>query len=193
MRNLYATGSFYNIQVTEDSTPEGIVLTYMVQGKPRLTDIKFQGNKKFSNAKLLKKISSKVGEPLDERKLFTDTPGNPEDVSESRLPEDQGQILDLRRRERGPGHGHLRDHRKPEGQDRRGGLRRRQGVLAKETAQSRSRPRKHWMFSWLTGSGYLKDEQFEEDKEKLASFTATRATSISRSRTSSSSTRRRGR
>ena len=26
------------------------------------------------------------------------------------------------------------------------------------------------MFSWLTGSGVLKDEQFEEDKEKLAEF-----------------------
>src|SRR5262249_53299196 len=30
--------------------------------------------------------------------------------------------------------------------------------------------RRHWMFSWLTGSGILKDEQFEEDKEKLADF-----------------------
>jgi outer membrane protein insertion porin family len=30
--------------------------------------------------------------------------------------------------------------------------------------------RKHWMFSWLTGSGVFKDEQFEEDKEKLAEF-----------------------
>ena len=27
--------------------------------------------------------------------------------------------------------------------------------------------RKHWMFSWLTGSGVFKDEQFDEDKEKL--------------------------
>jgi len=30
-------------------------------------------NKRFSDAKLRKKISSKVGDPLDERKLFTDT------------------------------------------------------------------------------------------------------------------------
>ena len=27
--------------------------------------------------------------------------------------------------------------------------------------------RKHWMFSWLTGSGVFKDDQFDEDKEKL--------------------------
>jgi outer membrane protein insertion porin family len=30
--------------------------------------------------------------------------------------------------------------------------------------------RRRWMFSWLTGSGRLKDEQFDEDKEKLADF-----------------------
>ena len=30
--------------------------------------------------------------------------------------------------------------------------------------------RKRWMFSWLTGSGVFKDEQFEDDKEKLAEF-----------------------
>ena len=61
VRTLYATGFFYNIQVTADDTPNGVILTYKVQGKPRLTDIKFQGNTKFKTPKLLKKISSKVG------------------------------------------------------------------------------------------------------------------------------------
>lgn len=73
VRNLYATGFFYNIQVTSDVTPGGVVLTYAVQGKPRLTDIRFQGNKKYSDSKLRKKLTSKIGEPLDERKLFTDS------------------------------------------------------------------------------------------------------------------------
>jgi len=49
-----------------------VVLTYKVQGKPRLIGITFQGNTKYKDAKLRKKLSSKVGEPLDERKLFTD-------------------------------------------------------------------------------------------------------------------------
>src|SRR5439155_11208820 len=30
--------------------------------------------------------------------------------------------------------------------------------------------RRHWMFSWLTGSGKLKEEQFQEDQEKLKDF-----------------------
>src|SRR6266481_4138446 len=35
VRNLYSTGLFYNIRVAPDITADGIVLTYVVQGKPR--------------------------------------------------------------------------------------------------------------------------------------------------------------
>src|SRR5206468_2309791 len=30
--------------------------------------------------------------------------------------------------------------------------------------------RRHWMFSWLTGGGVLKDEQLDEDKDRLGEF-----------------------
>src|SRR5215208_3746174 len=36
VRNLYSTGLFYNIRVSEEPSPEGTILTYVVQGKPRL-------------------------------------------------------------------------------------------------------------------------------------------------------------
>src|SRR5262245_53923608 len=49
VRNLYATGFFYNIRVSRDRTDEGMALTYVVQGKPRLTDLKIQGNKEISD------------------------------------------------------------------------------------------------------------------------------------------------
>ena len=51
----------------------GVVLTYLVQARPRLTDIKIEGNKKLSTSKIRKKITVKTGQPLDEQKLFTDT------------------------------------------------------------------------------------------------------------------------
>src|SRR5262245_56323045 len=73
VRNLYATGLFYNIRVAQELGTDGVVLTYAVQGNPRLTEVKFHGNTQFSDAKLRKKISSKVAEPLNERKLFTDS------------------------------------------------------------------------------------------------------------------------
>ncbi|MCU0786409.1 MAG: hypothetical protein MUF81_20680, partial [Verrucomicrobia bacterium] len=74
VRSLYGTGLFYNVRVTVEREDAGsLALTYVVQAKPRLTDIKFQGNKKLTTSNLKKKVTSKVGEPLDERKLFTDS------------------------------------------------------------------------------------------------------------------------
>ena len=97
VRSLYATGYFYNIRVAEEDKGDGIILTYALQGRPIITAVKFSGNTKFDSAKLLKKIRSapttpdgkekttvgglfggtkaetRIGLPLDERKLFGDT------------------------------------------------------------------------------------------------------------------------
>src|SRR5580765_2852377 len=73
VRSLYSTGFFYNIRVaTEPAEKEGINLIYVLQGKPIISEIRFDGNKEYSRKKLLKKVTSKVGEPLDERKVFLD-------------------------------------------------------------------------------------------------------------------------
>ena len=84
VRNLYATGYFYNIRVAEDITSDGIALTYVLQGNPLLTDIKFTGNTRFSSKKLLgigsitttggimfntkakDKVEALIGQPLNE-------------------------------------------------------------------------------------------------------------------------------
>src|SRR5487761_2148846 len=72
VRSLYSTGQFYNIRVSADpSTNAGVVLTYIVQARPRVTEVKLEGNKKLSDSKLKKKITVKVGDPLDEQKMFS--------------------------------------------------------------------------------------------------------------------------
>src|SRR6476660_3353496 len=43
VRTLYSTGLFYNIRVVEERSVDGINLIYVVQGKPVLTDIRFEG------------------------------------------------------------------------------------------------------------------------------------------------------
>src|SRR5271157_1164156 len=70
VKTLWGTGYFFKVQTDLQDTPDGVVLTYVLQGKPILTDIKIVGNKKMSLKKLQKKITSKVGQPLDERKIF---------------------------------------------------------------------------------------------------------------------------
>ena len=72
IRNLYGTGYYFNIRVGTDSTEKGVILTYVIQSKPIVTEVRIVGNKQYGQAKLKKKITSKVGEPMDERKLFSD-------------------------------------------------------------------------------------------------------------------------
>src|SRR6185369_7110497 len=45
IRNLYATGLFYNIHVSEETTSDGIILTYAIQSKPRLPKSSFRATK----------------------------------------------------------------------------------------------------------------------------------------------------
>ena len=46
------------------------------------------------------------------------------------------------------------------------------GAQAKTQKQLRKvlKTRRHWMFSWLTGSGVLKKDEFEDDKDRLLEF-----------------------
>src|SRR5690349_3846045 len=61
IRTLYATGQFYDIRFDLTDGPDGAVLTYVLQGNPQLVAIKFQGNKKYKDSKLLKKVTAKIG------------------------------------------------------------------------------------------------------------------------------------
>jgi outer membrane protein insertion porin family len=73
VRHLYATGLFRSIRVADQAQPEGRTLTYEVQCKPLLSDIKFTGSAKFNDAQLREQISAKIGEAVDERSLFKDS------------------------------------------------------------------------------------------------------------------------
>lgn len=169
VRTLYATGQFYDIRVTDETTPDGVVLTYILQGNPRLTAIKFEGNKKYKTAKLLKKISSKVGEPLNERKLFTDSQtiqqmyqkaGYPSTVVKYSISIDEAA---------GRATATFDITESPKVR-----IVRIDFVDAHAFTQKKLRKviktRKHWMFSWISGSGVFKDDQFDEDKERLIDF-----------------------
>ncbi len=169
VRNLYATGFFYNIRVAATDTPAGVVLTYSLQGKPRLTDIKFQGNTKFSTSKLKAKLTSKVGEPLDERKLFTDSQEMQKMYQKKGYPRTEVRYVLTIDENAGRGTATFEIVETPKVKILEVDF-----VGAKAFPQKKLRKviktRAHWMFSWITGSGYLKDDQLQEDKEKLIEF-----------------------
>lgn len=169
--NLYATGFFLNIRVTDKLTEQGSVeLTYILQGKLKLTGINFEGNTKFSNAKLLKKVKSKVGDPLDERKLFEDEQEIEKMYQKKGYPHTTVKYVE-KNIDYDAGRASVTFEIKETPKIKIVGV---DFIGAKAFTQKKLRhvvkTRAHWMFSWITGSGFLKDDVFEDDQDKLAEF-----------------------
>ena len=169
IRTLYATGQFYDIRVTDSVTADGTTLTYVLQGNPRLTTVIFQGNKKYKNSKLLKKVTSKVGEPLNERKLFTDSQEIQKMYQKAGYPATTVKYSIAIEESTGRATATFDIVESPKVK-----ITRVEFVNAQAFTQKQLRKviktRRHWMFSWITSSGVFKDEQFDEDKEKLGEY-----------------------
>ncbi|MGN6385585.1 MAG: outer membrane protein assembly factor BamA, partial [Verrucomicrobiota bacterium] len=171
VRSLYSTGYFYNIRVaTEPSDQGGVNLIYVVQGKPTLSEIRFEGNKVYSRKKLLKKVTSKVGEPLNEQKIFLDSQEIEKMYQKSgyqKTTVHPQTRIDNEAAGRGSVTFEIHEAPKVKVEDV-------EFIGAKSFSQRKLRKvlktRRWWIFSWITGSGVLKEEQFQEDKEKLADF-----------------------
>ncbi len=169
VRNLYATGFFLNIQVAEQRTDGGLTLLYVLQGRPKMTEITFSGNKKYSDNKLRKKISSKEGQPYDERKLFMDSQEIKKMYQNSGYPQTKVEYVRTIDEQAGKARVNFEITETPKVKIAEVNF---DGAKAFTQRKLRKviKTRKRWMFSWLTGSGVLKDEQLEEDKERLAEF-----------------------
>jgi len=168
--SLYTTGFFRNVNVYQTNTPQGIDLTYQVEGEPIVTEINITGNKKLSLHKLNKKLTFKIGQPLDPVKLFHNAQDMKElyqkagyqDTTVEVLPpaiyEDTGRATVT-----------IAIHETEK-------IRVTDVVFDGATAKTQSELRKvlntkrHWMFSWLTGTGVLKKDEFEDDMDRLFEF-----------------------
>ena len=167
---LYATGQFYNIHATVVQADDGgVILTYHVQARLRLTDIKLEGNKKLSDSKIKKKITVKVGQPIDEQKLFTDS------REIQKLYEKYGyagsQVKYVLNMDETAGRGSVifviteAPRIKIKAIEFIGAAAYTQKELRKQLKTKR-----HWMWSWLSGNGVFKEDEFQDDREALTDF-----------------------
>lgn len=171
VRNLYATGYFFNIRVTQAITPEGdgVALVYFVQARPTLSDIRYDGNDRFSTRKVSKKVLSKVGQPLDEAQLFRDAQEIQKTYEKSGyLKTRVRHVLNI---DENAGRGTVTFEIEESPKQR---IHRVQFPGHAEFKERKLRKvvktRRRWAFSWLTGSGRLKEEVIEEDRERLNDF-----------------------
>ncbi len=170
IHSLYSTGQFYNIRISIDRAAEGGVdLTYIVEVKPRLTEIKIAGNQRMSTAKIRKQIKSKIGQPLDEEKLFTDRQAVIDFYEKKGFPGTTVRYVPNIDEAAGTGtvtfeivEGHKT---KIVHIDFIGAA-----AFSQQKLRHQIKTRQHWMFSWLTGSDLYKEDQFDDDKDALADF-----------------------
>lgn len=166
---LYRTGFFQNIRVDSAVSDTGISLVYRVQAKPVLTEIRFSGNKKYRASKFRKKLTSKVGEPLDQLKLFNDAQEILKVYQKAGLQKTEVQAVPAINEELGRGVVTFEIREAPK-------VRIKDVVFdGNEAIKERKlrrvvKTRRWWMFSWITQSGKLKDDVFEEDKDRLRDF-----------------------
>jgi len=72
VKNLYATGLFVNLRITDEPLGDGVKVIVVVQPKPLVKDVVFIGNVKIKQSRLRKEAKTKVGEPLSEHQVAED-------------------------------------------------------------------------------------------------------------------------
>ena len=170
IRSLYKTGLFEFIEVKREAMPKNVVnLVIEVTPKFRVLAIHYEGAKAFKERRLGKEIKTVLNGPLDERQIKDDAQKLYAFYQKSGF--NQAQVTYSIDRNRSTGFGtvlfKIREGAKVRisvinfvGNDH---------VKAKRLRKEMETKKWH-MFSWLTGGGRLKDDEFDEDLIKLRDF-----------------------
>jgi outer membrane protein insertion porin family len=178
IRSLYRTGLFEFIEVKREVLDNHTVnLSIEVTPKYRVLSVRFDGNVKVKSHRLEKEVKTKPNLALNERQVKEDTEKLKEYYQKNGY--NQISVNYSVERDRGTGFSTVifkisegakvkiadvrfigNDHVKA--RVFHGMF---DGPLVKEMET-----RRWWSFSWLTGSGRLKDEEFEDDLDKLRDY-----------------------
>ena len=170
IRSLYRTGLFEFIEAKREQVAGNVVnLVFEVTPKFRVLAVKFEGTKAYKDRRLLKETKSQANGALDERQIKDDAQKIYELYQKAGY--NQAQVTYSIDRNRSTGFGtvtfKVREGARVKissinfvGNDH---------VKAKKLRKEMETKKWH-MFSWLTGGGRLKDDEFDEDLEKLRDY-----------------------
>jgi len=170
IRALYRTGLFEFIEIKREvADPHTFNLVVEVTPKYRILGVLFQGNKKVKTRRLMKEVKTKPNTALDERQVKDDTEKLKEYYQKSGY--NQVTVTYSIEKDRASGLGTV-IFRVREGNKVRiaGVLFRGNAHLKTKELRSQMDTKKWWIFSWLTDTGRLKDETFQDDLDKLRDF-----------------------
>lgn len=170
IRSLYRTGLFEFIEIKREAVNEHTFnLVVEVTPKYRVLAIRFEGNKKVKSRRLEKEIKTRPNLSLDERQVKEDAEKIREYYQKSGY--NQVSINYTIDRDRATSFGtvifKIHEGEKVKIADIR--FIGNDHVKAKRLRKEME-TKKWWMFSWLLGTGRLKDDEFEDDLDKLRDY-----------------------
>ena len=170
IRSLYRTGLFEFIEIKRESADaKTFNLVVEITPKFRVLAIRYEGNKKVKGTRLEKEIKTKPNTSLDERQVKEDSEKIREYYQKSGY--NQVSVAYSVERDRTTGFGtvifKIKEGDKVKITDVR--------FVGNTNVKARAlrgvmETKKWWIFSWLTGSGRFKDDQFDDDLEKVRDY-----------------------
>lgn len=167
IRSLYRTGLFEFIEVKQEQVDaQTFNLVVEVTPKFRVLAVRFEGNVKMKSTRLEKEVKVKPNQALDERQIKEDAEKLREYYQKAGY--NQVSINYTVERDRVGGFGTV-VFKVKEGEKVKIADIKFEGNKSVTTRKLRGamETKKWWVFSWLTGSGRFKDDQFEDDLDKL--------------------------
>lgn len=171
IRSLYRTGLFEFVEVRRGDVgaDRTVDLVFEVTPKYRISTIKYDGNVKVKTRSLEKEVKSKRSLSLDERQIKDDA----EKIREyyQKAGYNQSQITYVIDRDRVTGFGavtfKIKEGNKVKIQEIR--FTGNDHVKARTLRKEMETKKRTWL-SWLFGTGRFKDDQFEDDLDKLRDY-----------------------
>jgi outer membrane protein insertion porin family len=170
IRSLYRTQLFELVEIKyEETGPNTLNLVVEVTPKFRVLAVRFEGNRKVKSSRLEKEAKTRPNQALDERQVKEDAEKLREYYQKAGY--NQVSVNYSIEKDRVGGFGTVIFKIREGAKVKIGEIK---FVGNKSIAPRRLRgvmeTKKWWMFSWLTGSGRFKDDQFEDDLDKLRDF-----------------------
>ncbi|MBC7368484.1 MAG: outer membrane protein assembly factor BamA [Undibacterium sp.] len=176
IRSLYKTGLFEFIEIKREAVDgKTFNLVVEVTAKFRVLAIRYEGNKKVKGTRLEKEIKTKPNTALDERQVKEDSEKIREYYQKSGY--NQVSVTYAVERDRASGFGTVIFKIKEGNKVKIAAIQ----FIGNQHVKSKAlgggtftsgvmETKKWWIFSWLTGSGRFKDDEFDDDLEKLRDY-----------------------
>lgn len=170
IRALYRTGLFEFIEVKREAVSDSVFnLLFEITPKFRVLAVRYEGNARVKSARLDKEIKTKPNTALDERQVKEDAEKIREHYQKTGY--NQVSINYAIERDRASGFGTVIFRIREGARVKIAQVRFEGNINVKARAlRKEMETKKWWMLSWLTGTGRFKDDEFEDDLEKLRDY-----------------------